>query len=320
MSIKSKLGSLAVKAATKLKDKSPDIAVAVGIVGILGATVYACKATLKAKEHVDEHKQNLQDIEDNYEEGNLDDDEYKKEVVKEHAEFGLNIAKDFAGPVLLGTGSIYILLKHGVLELKDRNAFLTQVAGTAITKYQNLYQKTAQKYGADVANELADGGKLQQGEATVIMPNGKPKLKKYVEYVTEDGRELESDYMYVWYFGPNNKSFTDEPSNLYNYNALKLLQASMNDKYRLYKGKFGLWEFYEEFGEDVPLKLKKDDKLISLLRIAGWDYHPELPESHPLNTIDFGIPKGVWDLLEKGEWRGPIPIRPNHHGCILNFD
>lgn len=320
MSIKSKLGSLAVKAATKLKDKSPDIAVVVGIVGIVGATVYACKATLKAKEHVDEHKRNLQDIEDNYEEGNLDDDEYKKEVVKEHAEFGLNIAKDFAGPVLLGTGSIYILLKHGVLELKDRNAFLTQVAGTAITKYQNLYQKTAQKYGSDVANELADGGKLQQVEDTVIMPNGKPKLKKYVEYVTEDGRELESDYLYTWYFGPNSKNFTEEPTNLYNANDLWILQSQMNTRFRLFKRDFTLWDFYKEFGEDIPIMVKKDDKLISLLRVTGWKYHPELPETDPLNTIDFGISDAMWDTLKEGKWRGVIPIRPNHHGCILNFD
>ena len=119
------------KVGFKFKKHSPEILVAAGVVGVIGSTVMACKATTKATELMEKAKTDVEAIK-NCAEANKEEyteDDVKKAVGLTYTKAGLNVAKLYAPAVALGALSITaIVSSHNIL--RKRNIALAAAYAT----------------------------------------------------------------------------------------------------------------------------------------------------------------------------------------------
>src|SRR5436190_1976410 len=114
-------------------EKAPKLLFVGGVVGMVGSTVLACRATLKLEEVLDEveaDKQKAKDVKDLVDSGEYKgdktytDQEYKKDLYIISVRGAAKIAKLYGPAVLLGGASVFALTKSHSL-LQDRNLALT---------------------------------------------------------------------------------------------------------------------------------------------------------------------------------------------------
>lgn len=153
----------------KLDKNSPEILVVTGVVGMIGATVLACRATIKAMD-IKKDKENKLSIVDACEESGMVDEnqEYTAEdaakdrkAIKVQAT--VNYIRAYAPAVLLGGVSIFsILYGHNIL----RKRYLSLGAAyTALDKaYAEYRKRVEEKYGEDAEKEIRYGIEKQKDE------------------------------------------------------------------------------------------------------------------------------------------------------------
>ena len=117
------------KVGFKLQKKSPEILVAVGIIGVVTSAVMACKATTKAGKLMEETKEALDNIHEAEESGvtkageTYSKDDCKKDLTIAYVQAGVKFVKLYGPSVVLGAMSITsILASHNIL--KKRNVAL----------------------------------------------------------------------------------------------------------------------------------------------------------------------------------------------------
>ena len=85
-----------------LQKRSPEIMIVAGSVGVVTASVLACRATLKVPDILDEHAEEIDDLQAACEEEEISQKEYEKEVTKIYVKTGLEFAKAYGPAVALG--------------------------------------------------------------------------------------------------------------------------------------------------------------------------------------------------------------------------
>jgi len=154
---------------------APTLLFGAGVLGMIGATVLACRATLKVEEklhsvQVDLHtaNTNLKDVAEDPKDPRYDNNEYRKDIALIYGRATLDFAKLYGPSVLLGAASIAALTKsHNMLQ--DRLAAVTAAYAVVDTAFQRYRERVVEKYGLDEDQRL----RYETEDVDIIEENGK---------------------------------------------------------------------------------------------------------------------------------------------------
>jgi Family of unknown function (DUF6353) len=193
---------------------SPGVLLGVGIVGMVGSTVLACRATLKMEEVLDEAKGKLE-MAKTLEHIEYGEKDRKRDISLIYFQTGVKVTKLYSPAIIVGVVSIAALTKsHSILT--TRNAALT-AAYTALDRGFNTYRsRVIEKYGEDQDRDF------RYGTEQVEIVDPKTNKKKIVKRVSSDEPSI-----YARFFDQSSSSWSKEPE--YNLIFLKAQQNYAND-------------------------------------------------------------------------------------------
>lgn len=261
------------KAGLTLKKHSPEIMVIGGVVGVVGSTILACKATTKLSGILEESKENVDQIKDYVEEHGYSEkyseEDYKKDLTITYMQTAVKVAKIYAPTVILGTLSITsILAGHNIT--RKRNLALS-AAYVAIDKsFKEYRSRVVERFGEKLDKELRYN--IKQGDTEEIVRNdegGEEVVKTTTEYADPNTYSE-----YARFFDDGCLGWTKDPE--LNLTFLKQQQNYANDRLKR-KGYLFLNDVYEMLGIQ-PTKAGQ---------IVGWIYDEKNPVGD--NFVDFGI-------------------------------
>ena len=286
----------------------PEIMLAVGLVGVIGATILACRATLKAKDVVEEHNERLEEIQDNLNEEEKKElpVEAKKDIRKVYLKTSLKLAKTYAPAIAVETAAFALLIKSNSVQ-RDRLAGLTAAYITVDQAFKKYRQAVIDELGEEKDLEFKTGLKKQKIDAIVEDEEGNEKLKKEEGLVLPDGRYISE---YAKFFDESCPDWQKSPEN--NLHFLRLQQAAANEKLKI-QGHLFLNEVYDMIG--LP-RTKAG-------AVVGWLYPAERYNSLQLNGfVDFGI-YDMWANAKRADfvngYERNILLDFNVDGCIYNY-
>lgn len=253
----------------KVQKHSPEILIGVGVVGMIGSTVLACKATLKINDVMDETQENLEKIETALEK--VDKEKYSEEDAERDkhviaVQTGVKIVKLYLPAIGLGIFSVACLVSSNRI-LQKRYAGLASAYTLLDKSYSNYRKNVIEKYGEEVDKEMRYGIKAE----TVTDEDGNETTQKVMEMDPNDPNSY-SDY--ARFFDEASPYWEKDPE--YNLTFLKAQQQFAND-ILVARGRIFLNEVYEMLG--IP-KTKAG-------QVVGWVYDPEHPVGD--NYVDFGL-------------------------------
>lgn len=272
-----------------LQKSSPNLLFGAGIVGAVGSTVLACRATLRVEEVLTEIQGTLETVKTtqhhDYSEKDRSKDEY---VVK--VQGALALAKLYAPAIALGVVSVAALTKSHTI-LNERNAALTAAYAAIERSFAEYRSRVVDKYG-EVADQHMRYG-VEKGDF-VDPDTGRTRKIDRV-----DGEVVPSQY--ARFFDPLCSLWQKEPE--YNRLFLKCQQNYANDLLHA-RGHLFLNEVYQMLGLDHS----------KAGAVTGWILSDEGD-----NFVDFGVFTGtdaVRDFVNGRE--GSILLDFNVDGLIYD--
>lgn len=139
----------------QVRKYSPEIMIGVGIVSAIAGVIMACRATLKAKPVVEEHKKRIEAIHEAYDdpEINYSEQAKNKDVTKTYAYTGWQLIKLYSVPAALVTLSFASFLgSHKIMS--DRNMETAAAAMAFSTMVKGYRERVAEKIGKDEEGAL----------------------------------------------------------------------------------------------------------------------------------------------------------------------
>lgn len=271
--MKEKLMRVYKKSELKVRKYSPEILAGVGVVGVVGSLVMACKATTKLSDILEESKDQLDQIKtvavdpayaDKYSE-----DDAKKDTTITYVQTGVKVAKLYAPSVILCAGSLGCLLASNNI-LKKRNAALSAAYMTVDKSFKEYRKRVAERFGDEVEKEIRYNIKAK--EITTVDEDGN-EVKETVKVM--EGADNPTGYSdYARFFDESCPAWQNDPE--YNLTFLKAQQQYANDKLRA-DGRLFLNDVYKMLGIDIT----------KAGQVVGWIYDPDCPVGD--NFVDFGI-------------------------------
>ena len=302
LAVLNKFAPVVDKTKLLLNKRSPEIWLGAGIVAIVGGTIWACYASRKLDDILDDRDEKIEyldyqmksaqdDIELAAEE-NIELEERdlvitEKEYKKQRAVATLQCAGELAKAyipaiILIGSGIGMIVNGHHILN--KRNAALLS-AYTTLDDYFTKYRtRVAERFGGDVENEIYTGRTYETVTKTIVDDQGKKKkVREQVPIVTT------SVSPYARFYDANT---TDEWTNSdsYNHTFLVCQQNAANEllRSRARPGKRG-WVFLNEVYDMLGLDPDPTGA------ICGWLTPVEGEEPEGDSVINFGIVEGSDD-------------------------
>jgi hypothetical protein len=228
------------------KKYSPEILMIVGSVSIVGGTVLACKATLKADAVLDETKENIdkihmaKDIAKNDPEIKYTDVDYRKDLTVAYTHSVMGFVKLYGPAVTLGVaGFACILGAHGIM--RRRNVALVAAYKAIEKSFSDYRSRVVKELGVDKDREFKYGIVKQSiVEVTTDAEGNVNRVRKEVEVIDPNGIS-----QYARIFDDTNVNW--DPTNSYNMLFLKCQQTIANDKLHA-RGHLFLNEVYELLG------------------------------------------------------------------------
>lgn len=266
------------RAGILLRKHSPEILLVVGIVGVVGSAVLACKATLKVEEVLDEHRakaDKIKDAWDKVESGDISLDTYserdhQKDLVVTYVQTAMGFVKLYGPAVSLGIFSIACIVGgHGIM--RRRNVALV-AAYKAVEEGFNAYRKRViEEHGEELDYAYKNGLKVERVTETVVGEDGKSrKVKKDILTPTDPNGYS----MYARFYDDGCTQWSKDPS--YNMLYLRSQQNYFNELLQT-RGHVFLNEVYDALGIDRT----------NYGQIVGWVFGGD-----GNNFIDFGIFNG----------------------------
>lgn len=283
-----------------LKKRSPEILVAVGVVGTVVSAVMACKATTKINTILDETKEQLGKIHeyagnpDAAEKYNAED--AKKDTAIVYAQTGVKLAKLYAPAVGLGILSISSILASNNI-LRKRNMAISAALAAATQNFKDYRNCVIERFGKEVDHQLRYNIKAEEIEETVTDEKGKEKkVKKSIEVADPNASG------YVKYFTRSNPYWEEDSS--YVEMFLRSQQNYANDKLKA-TGHLTLNDVYDMLGfHDSKAGM-----------VVGWIYDLDHPNGD--NYVEFDVKK-VNLPNEQGGYEEAYAIDFNVDGNIYN--
>lgn len=296
--MKSKIFSKFGKLGLKAKDKSPEILLGAGIVGVIAGAVLLCKETLKSKDILDETKETIE----NYPTPEEGDEElkkgYDKEIKKIKAKSKLKIVKTYIPGVTVEVLSIVSIISSN-RELKKRNLSLASAYAVLDETYKRYRKNVIEKYGEDVDGELLHDIRKETIEEETTDEKGKTKKTKKTINVasglSEYGIVLDRTDTHG-IFNPQDIKYTVQ--------VLTGEQNYVNDLLRVRKW-VTLNQVYERLGVE-PTKAGN---------VVGWVYEENNKEGD--NYIDFKITP-TYKQNEMGNFEEVVLLDFNVDGYIFD--
>lgn len=255
----------------KSKKNSPHIFFAMGVVGVVGSTVLACKSTLKLDKEIDQIREDVLGVRElASSKKNIEDykeSDYVKDLVYVYGKSSVKVIKMYAAPAIIGTASVALLAGSHV-QLTRRNAALTATL-TALAK-------TFDDYRARVREQLGEEKELDIHRA--VRTEKIEGSKQVVKVANPYGM---SDYARV--FDRSNRHY--ENSIEINRNFLECQQNYLNHQLHS-RGYVFLNEAYDQLGFE---KTKAG-------QIVGWVWHSDSGDGY----IDFGLFEAHAENFMKG--------------------
>lgn len=266
------------RAGFAIKKHSPEILVAVGVVGTVTSVVMACKATLKVNEILDETKEVVDTIHESVEEQKQlpEGEVYTQEIANQdltivYAQTAWKFIKLYGPAVALGTVSIGCMIASNKI-LHKRNIALAAAYTAMDTSFKEYRNRVIERFGKNLDRELRYNIKAKEIEEVVGTDEEGNDIveKKTVEVV--DPNTIHNIYSIVWDDG--NLGWTRNAE----LNKVFLIQQQEAANYRLKKqGILTLNEVYEMLGAPRT----------AYGQIAGWVYTDDGTAGD--NFVDFGI-------------------------------
>lgn len=261
------------------KKYRPEILTGIGIAAGAGATVLACKATLKAADIVEDAKSELAAIEDTatrFE--NYTPEERKKDTIDVYRRTGTKLMKVYAPAAGLGMLSVGSHI-GAVYSSRKSIAGLSAGLASVTTAFKDYRGNVKERFGEEIDKELRFGVKAKEVEETVVNEDGtEDKINVIVNSVEKIHY---SDY--ARFFGPECKTWTKNPE--INLTTVKQVERWANDtiEARSYNpsgiGTMFLNEVYDALGIDRTVAGQE----------VGWVYYRNGDNPYGDNYIDFGI-------------------------------
>ena len=271
--MKEKLMKTYKKVELKAIKHSPEILAGVGVVGVVGSLVLACKATTKLSDVLEESKEQLDKIKEvaadpAYEEKYSQDDA-KKDTTITYVQTAMKVTKLYAPSVILCASSLGCLLASNNI-LKKRNAALSAAYMTVDKSFKEYRKRVADRFGEEVEKEIRYNIKAE--EITKVDENGN-EVTETVKIM--DGTDDPNSYSdYARFFDESCAAWQNDAE--YNLTFLKAQQQYANDLLKA-RGRLFLNEVYRMLGIDET----------KAGQVVGWVYNPDNPTGD--NFVDFGI-------------------------------
>jgi len=258
----------------QLQKTSPRVMFYGGMVGVVGATVLACRATLKLSDtlaEAEEMKDKAHMLHENYklavEQGIDDSDGYDekkrdKDLMVLQVKTILNVTKLYAPAAGLMMLSVALLTGSHVT-LNRRNASLTAAYASVDQAFTKYRERVVEQLGVDRDREFRHG--VREDEETVEGKEGKIKT------VIKKRTAMESPSMYARFFDQLCPEWQKNPE--YNRAFLQCQQNFANDKLRM-RGHLFLNEVYDALGLERS----------QAGQVVGWVLSKDGD-----NYVDFGI-------------------------------
>lgn len=285
----------------ELKKHSPEIFIAVGVVGTVTSAVMACRATTKLSDILEESKEELEAIHEAPQkeelQGKHDEDMMRKDLALVYFQTGVKIAKLYAPAVILGTLSITSIVASNNI-LRKRNIALAAAYATVDKGFKEYRGRVVERYGEQVDYELSHNVKTKEITETIIDEKGKEKtITKTVEVADPN---VTNDY--IKYFTRSNPYWDDTPD--YVELFLRSQQNYANDRLKVDKV-LTLNDVYDSLGFQ---KTKAG-------MVVGWVFDENNEDGD--NFIEFNVRK-VYIPNEYGEEELAYAIDFNVDGNIYN--
>lgn len=279
-----------------LKKRSPEILVAVGVVGTVVSAVMACKATTKINTILDETKEQLDKIHEYAGNPDVAAEDAKKDTAIVYAQAGVKLAKLYAPAVGLGILSISSILASNNI-LRKRNMAISAALAAATQDFKDYRNRVIERFGKEVDHQLRYNIKAEEIEETVTDEKGKEKkVKKSIEVADPNASG------YVKYFTRSNPYWEEDSS--YVEMFLRSQQNYANDKLKA-TGHLTLNDVYDMLGfHDSKAGM-----------VVGWIYDLDHPNGD--NYVEFDVKK-VNLPNEQGGYEEAYAIDFNVDGNIYN--
>lgn len=282
--IATKVSAATARTMLKMKQCSPEISMAVGVVAIIGGTVWACKRTLKVEPILDEGKKKQDALDAAFKAPCLDkegavvvysEESYKKDRAIATVQTGVKLVKNYALPAtVIGLGIGCFFMSHHILT--KRNAALMAAYSALNEAFSTYRQRVIADKGTDQDLEYMYGTK---SEKVKIKNEDGTKETKTIQTIKEDvKKDPRMHSIYARFFDEGSRNY--EKDNNTNKVFLYCQQNMMNDRLRTH-GHVFLNEVYDALGFDHT----------EAGSIVGWVYKEGMQ-----NFIDFGI----YDLYNEG--------------------
>ena len=271
--MKEKLMKTYKKVELKAIKHSPEILAGVGVVGVVGSLVMACKATTKLSDILEDSKEQLDKIKEvaadpAYEEKYSQDDA-KKDTTITYVQTAMKVTKLYAPSVILCASSLGCLLTSNNI-LKKRNAALSAAYMTVDKSFKEYRKRVADRFGEEVEKEIRYNIKAE--EITKVDENGNEVTETVKVMNGTDDPNSYSDY--ARFFDESCAAWQNDAE--YNLTFLKAQQQYANDLLKA-RGRLFLNEVYRMLGIDET----------KAGQVVGWVYNPDNPTGD--NFVDFGI-------------------------------
>lgn len=144
------------RAVLQTKKNSPHIFFAAGIVGVVGSAVLACRATLKLEAHLDEIKEELEDVTLRADTLTYSDRDRTKDLGLVYMKSAGKLGRLYGPSVLLGSVSLAALTGSHI-QLHRRNQALTMTVAALTKAYDEYRARVREEVGAERELELHRG-------------------------------------------------------------------------------------------------------------------------------------------------------------------
>lgn len=246
------------------RKNSPTILFSAGVIGVVGTTVLACRATLKVDDVLDEANEKLEKAKALRESDHPDysEKDYNKDVAFIYIRSAVRFTKLFGPAFVLGVTSIGALAgAHNILS--KRNMALTAAYAAVEKGFSEYRERVVAEFGEDKDREL----RYSTESKTIVEEKKNGEMKKVnVKRVGPAGSSI-----YAKFFDETNQSWSPTPE--YNRIFLQAKQNYANDMLHA-RGHVFLNEVYDSLGLERT----------QAGAVVGWVLSKDGD-----NYIDFGI-------------------------------
>jgi hypothetical protein len=265
--LKSQLVSRAHRGGALMHKHSPDIFLGLGITGLVGAGVLACRATLRATKIKEEMEQQLTNIESLLADEKIEGPEAVQAQTYIALTGVVDIGREYVIPVGLGAASIAAILQSRNI-LTTRNAGMAAAYKLADETYKRYRGRVLEEFGEEV-DAILRSDIDETRELRVKMVDGDEE--RDLQLTDEEMRLVEFGMSpYAKFFDSSSPQWRNTPEQ--NMFFLRAQQTNMNVQLRV-RGHVFLNEVYDALG--IPRT--------SAGAVVGW------VDGQGDSVIDFGV-------------------------------